>query len=381
MVNYVDADRKLAAFGHDGSDGTWAYAWPKHDLMVLYFTQSRGNRTGVELEAVIDRLLLGGTDAAPIVEDLTAEAAAPYLGLYWAEPLQRPMIVVLHNDGLALELPWRSLRELKRTAEAHVWAYASNPDNLVKFHRDGDGPATAMELRQTSTNTLKRFEPEPGLPSIDELFARRPDPLRAGKLGALGTLRMSGSIELTTGQQKGSFELLAAGDDYSCLRLNVKGGETQQIVAGDRAWAQYAAAMPVQKLPGAMARSARLNGWLLASGDWRGEFPQARVLKRVELDSQPVYIVHGAPPQGRQRLIYLDTENGLMRGYDEVQELPGLGMVGCEVRFADYRDVEGVQIPFKITVKFPTPVLGTWTYQVEKIETHLQLDEDPFTIK
>ena len=56
-------------------------------------------------------------------------------------------------------------------------------------------------------------------------------------------------------------------------------------------------------------------------------------------------------------------------------------MVGCEVRFADYREIDGVQIPFKCTVKSPTPVLGTWTYQVEKIETHLKLDKDPFTIK
>ena len=61
-------------------------------------------------------------------------------------------------------------------------------------------------------------------------------------------------------------------------------------------------------------------------------------------DGQPVFIVHAAPVQGRQRLIYLDVETGLMRGYDEVQDLPGLGMVGCEVRVADYREIDGVPI-------------------------------------
>ena len=35
----------LPAFGHSGSDGTLAMAIPHHDLMVLYFTQSRGGRT------------------------------------------------------------------------------------------------------------------------------------------------------------------------------------------------------------------------------------------------------------------------------------------------------------------------------------------------
>ncbi len=380
MVDYVDADKKLVAFGHSGSDGTWAYAWPKHDLMVLYFTQSRGNSTGLDLEAAIDRLLLGGTAPAPIDQALTAEAAAPYLGLYWVEPLQRPMIVVYDKGRLALELPWRSLRELNKTAEEHVWAYVEKPENLVTFHRAGAGPATTMELRQKSTETLPRFEPEAGLPGLEELLGRRPDPQRDEKLAALGTIRISGRVELTAGQLKGSFENLAAGDDDSRLNLKVSGTEVQHIVSGGRAWMRVAAS-PFQELPQSMARSMRLNGWLLATGGWRDEFAQARVLKRVELDGQPVFLVHAAPAQGRQRLIYLHAENGLTLGYDEVQEVPGVGMVGCEVRFADYRDVDGVQIPFKATVKFPTPLLGTQTYEVEKIETRLKLKADPFTIK
>ena len=64
-----------------------------------------------------------------------------------------------------------------------------------------------------------------------------------------------------------------------------------------------------------------------------------------------------------------------------MQDVPGLGTVGSEVRFSDYREIGGVQVPFKITTKFPTPLLGTVTYQVAKIETGLKLDEDPFQIK
>lgn len=381
MFDYVDANKKLVAFGHGGSDGTWAYAWPRHDLMVLYFTQSRGNRTGLDLEPAIDRLLLGGTDAAPIVQDLTAEAASPYLGLYWAEPLQRPMIVVLHEGRLALELPWRTVRELKKTAEEHVWAYVTNPENLVKFHRDGVGPATAMELRQKSTETLPRFEPEEGLPSLEELFKRRPDQQRAEKLASLGTIRMSGSIERTTSPAKGSFDLLAAGDDHSRTKFNLDGGEFQQVVAGRRVWLETQAQSAVQEMPEAMAKATRLAGWLLTTGDWRSEFKRMSVLKRVELDGEAAFIIHAAPEKGRQRLIYQDAKTGLTRGYDEVYDIPGVGLVGCEVRYADYRDIDGVQIPFKASVKYSAPMLGTWTYQVAKIETRLRLEKDPFAIK
>jgi len=381
MIDYVDANKKVVAFGHGGSDGTWAYAWPEHDLMVFFYTQSRGNETTLDLEAAIDRLLLGGTDAAPIVRDLTADAAAPYAGLYWVEPFQKPMIVVLDKDRLTLEIPWQGLVELKKTSDENVWLFAVAPDNSVKFHRAGSGPATALELGVGSPVTLKRFEPVDGLPSLEELFKRRPDQQRAERLASLGTIRMSGSLELTTSKEKGSFEYLSAGNDHARVNFKVGQVRSQQAVAGERGWVRYHASMPVQEMSESMARSTRLAGWLLATGDWRDEFRQARVLKRVELDGKSAFLVHAAPEKGRQRLIYLDAENGLTLGYDEVYELPGMGMAGCEVRYGDYREIDGVQIPFKATSKWPTPAIGTQTYQVEKIETRLKLDKDPFTLR
>lgn len=381
MFDYVDANGKLVAFGHSGSDGTWAWAWPEHDLMVLYFTQSRGNKTGLELEAAIDRLLLGRTDTAPVTQELTDEAAAPYLGLYWFEPQQKPMIVMHERNRLALEIPWQGLVELKKEHEDNVWSLAAAPGNSVKFHRDGNGPATALDLRRRGTVTLQRFKPEEGVPTVDELFARRSERQRAEKLAALGIVRMSGTIERSSSKDKGTFELLSAGEDRYRLKINLSGAETQQGVIGNRAWIQALASMPVQELPAAMARSTRLDGWMLATGDWRSEFEHASVLKRVELDGKPAFIIHAAPKEGRQRLIYFDAETGLILGYDQVYDLPGLGMIGAEVRFSDYREIGGVQIPFTLTAKYPTPVLGTQTYQVEKIETGLKLDEDPFRIQ
>jgi CubicO group peptidase (beta-lactamase class C family) len=46
-------------FGHGGSDGTVAWADPENDLMILYFTQSRGNQTAREIiELVLEVLQL-----------------------------------------------------------------------------------------------------------------------------------------------------------------------------------------------------------------------------------------------------------------------------------------------------------------------------------
>jgi CubicO group peptidase (beta-lactamase class C family) len=381
MFDYTDAAGKLRVFGHSGSDGTWAYAWPERDLMVLYFTQSRGNVTGLDLEAAIDRLLLGGAEAAPVVQELTAEAAAPYLGLYWLEPVQKPMIVVLDQNRLTLEVPWQGVAELKKEPEQNVWSFPQEPGNSLKFLRADNGPATALELRSTNTVTLQRMKPDEAVPSLDELFARRGEPQRTARLHALGIVRMSGTVQRTTSQDKGTFELLSVGQDHYRLKVNLNGPQSEQVEAGNRAWIRSVASSPFEELPEAMAKSSLRNGWMFASGDWRSEFQQARVLKRVELDGKSAFMAHAVPTEGHQRLVYFDAESALTLGYDQVQYVTGLGSIGTEVRFSDYREIGGVRFPFKITTQFPTPVLGTVTYQVEKIETDLKLDEDPFKVK
>jgi CubicO group peptidase (beta-lactamase class C family) len=53
-----DAGKQVVAFGHNGSDGTFAYAFPDRDLMVFYFTQSRQQRTGETFERTLQETLL-----------------------------------------------------------------------------------------------------------------------------------------------------------------------------------------------------------------------------------------------------------------------------------------------------------------------------------
>jgi CubicO group peptidase (beta-lactamase class C family) len=45
-------------FGHSGSDGTNSWVWPEKDLMILYFTQSRGGVTKFRIEEPIDNLII-----------------------------------------------------------------------------------------------------------------------------------------------------------------------------------------------------------------------------------------------------------------------------------------------------------------------------------
>ena len=72
-------EEEVVAFGHTGSDGTHAWVFPKQQAMVFYFTQSRGNSTGIQVEEVLGELLLGvpydANEAAPPFEQYLGTVA------------------------------------------------------------------------------------------------------------------------------------------------------------------------------------------------------------------------------------------------------------------------------------------------------------------
>ena len=109
----VSPDGQLRVFGHSGSDGTWAWAFPEQDMMIFYFTQSRGQVTGIRLETDLDRLLLD-PEYAPPPEVL--ETYQPYLGTYVSESaasMGDEFTVLIHNEQLGFDIPGLFIFELQ----------------------------------------------------------------------------------------------------------------------------------------------------------------------------------------------------------------------------------------------------------------------------
>jgi hypothetical protein len=151
-VIYVPEDApegggEVVLFGHSGSDGTWAWAWPDQDLMVLYFTQSRGQGTGIALEDVIDRLLIH-----PDREEIEVpEELEPYLGTYTA--LSGPLMykqfeVLVQNGRLAVNLPEQIVVALEDPDADGLWRLVLDPSLAVSFVEDEAGQVTALQWHQ-----------------------------------------------------------------------------------------------------------------------------------------------------------------------------------------------------------------------------------------
>ena len=137
--------------GHSGSDGTIAWAWPERDLMVLYFTQSRGGMTALRIEEHIERLLLRAEGEVVEAEPIPAEYA-PYMGVYIANfgsfDSER-FEVRMHDGRMALDIPSQMVFDLLEPDDEGLWAFAVAPAQVkVEFVRDDADAVTMLRLRQ-----------------------------------------------------------------------------------------------------------------------------------------------------------------------------------------------------------------------------------------
>ena len=144
-----DGPRKSEIFGHTGSDGTYAWAWPERDLMVFYFTQSRGSASGLRLETAIHNLLID-PDAAAAVTSVPGELE-PYLGDYLpseASPGSTPFKVLYQNGNLAVDVPDRMIFELNGPNDKGQWTFKLSADVTVSFSRDEGQNIEGMLIAQ-----------------------------------------------------------------------------------------------------------------------------------------------------------------------------------------------------------------------------------------
>ncbi len=157
--------------GHSGSDGTFAWAWPAQNLMILYFTQSRGQATGLKLEAEIDRFVMHPR-TRPKASAPIAEKYQPYLGQYTDRNVEYTVLV--KNGKLAIDIPGQMVFELKDPDAEGLWYFALTNMTALSFEKDATGKVTALRIHQQTPMERKASLPDSMLQGVPGAFQPYP---------------------------------------------------------------------------------------------------------------------------------------------------------------------------------------------------------------
>ena len=103
-------------------------------------------------------------------------------------------------------------------------------------------------------------------------------------------------------------------------------------------------------------------------------YPGIRLIGTVKEKDREYYMVEGFPVVGSEETMYFDVQSGLLTGRDLTQQT-SRGPVRVEMRYSDWREVDGVKLPFRITQSMPNL---KFVFTVRDIKHNVPMDDKFF---
>ncbi len=357
MVYHRTDSKAPIVFGHNGSDGTHAWAWPERDLIVLFFTQSRGTRAGLELEATLDQLLIRNDVDGYRRDKLAIESAKQsfqqYEGIYWDEDVADAYYVVLvEKDKLVMERPGRLRAVAEPTKEKGKFKIGRS----LRLEFEDQANSSAAMLMTTSTRTERqlRHAPDDTLPAVDEVISRVKTAHGIDNLAHAGVIKRSGTIRMGPLRIQGIIDHWTSGRNS---RTEIKiGPKTVVVVSNGDEVAATGTSGAIDRMEGIARQQEILGHPAIEYGGWRRGYEQLDVLKHIE--SENLLMVRAVTPNVPGATLYVDTDTNRVKGAKRIQFVPGMGFVGVQIKYSDFRDVGGVILPFNIESQHAHPLVG-----------------------
>jgi hypothetical protein len=151
-----------------------------------------------------------------------------------------------------------------------------------------------------------------------------------------------------------------------------QGGESVTAFNGEVGW--LAIRNGFHRMTAAEREAARLDAELYFPLRVRELYKEFHVRPGETIDGHATYMIQASAP-GRPALqLYFDQQSGLLLRQMRFAETP-LGKNPTQIDYADYRDTDGVKIPYRWTLTRPS---GSFTIKVDQVQQNVPVDAKLF---
>ena len=130
----------------------------------------------------------------------------------------------------------------------------------------------------------------------------------------------------------------------------------------------------IQNMEGAEIYAARLDADFRFLSDARKVFRQVRMATPENVGDREAWVLVGITPGQPPVKLYFDKESGLLLREMRYAQTP-VGRYPTQVDYADFREADGVKVPFRWTVARPG---NSFTIQVDEIQQNVPVDDSKF---
>jgi len=212
----------------------------------------------------------------------------------------------------------------------------------------------------------------PNLPTAGELLDNYVQALGgAAAITRIATLEKKGAV--TQSGKSTSLEILQKAGNKQILVEHTPAGDRTTVCNGMEGWST----MPdgeVRHMNGAELDAARLDADLHFPLHIRQVFADLRVEYPENVGGSEAYVLVGSREGLPPIKLYFDEKSGLLVRVVRYAESP-LGLTPTRIDYDDYRNVSGVEIPFRHTISQPD---GRSVIQMEEIQGNTPIDDARF---
>ena len=213
------------------------------------------------------------------------------------------------------------------------------------------------------------------LPPIEAVLSKYVDAIGGREAHArLKSRVITGRIDLSGSESWGQLTIYGKAPNKSLTIMNVQPmGQVKHGYDGCTAWS-------LGDTIGAHTLSGAALSKFSADADFYREiklselYPGIRLMGTMKEKDREYYLVEGFPLVGSEETMFFDVQTGLLTGRDFTQQT-SRGPVRVEMRYSDWRDVDGVKLPFKITQSMPNL---KFVFTVRDVKHNVPVDDKLF---
>lgn len=244
-------------------------------------------------------------------------------------------------------------------------------------HRGSTNPVgtpiiTDEEAKPGAEEEKKSGETRVSLPSADQLLDKYLSAIGGTDALQKITSRVQKGTLTAFGGQHFAVDVYSKAPDKRVSIMHLQGGDSVTGFDGRQGWLSVPGR--VHTMSAAENDAARIDADLYFPAHLKALYQKFSVDSGEKIDGHDTYLVTGRTEGQPPLRLYLDKESGLLLRLVRYAETP-LGRNPTQIDYADYRDANGVNVPFRWTLARPG---NRFTIQVEQLQQSVPVDDAKF---
>jgi hypothetical protein len=174
------------------------------------------------------------------------------------------------------------------------------------------------------------------------------------------------------GGQHFPVDVFSKAPDKRLSVMHLQGGDSFTAFDGKHGWLSVAGR--VREMSAAENDGARIDADLYLPVRLKTLYRKFSVDSGEKIDGHDTYMLAGRSEGQPPLRLYLEKESGLLLRFIQYAETP-LGLNPTRIDYADYRELNGVKMPFRWTLARPG---NRFTIRVEQVQQNIPVDDTKF---